>query len=74
VKFYTKFQETATKIRNLPESEMVFIFEQALKSKTKYEVIKARPFTLNEAIGVASRFEECCGDRQPFVVGQAKIS
>jgi hypothetical protein len=58
----------------MPQEELIFTFEQALKGRTKYEVIKARPATLNEAIGVASRFEECCGDRQPFVVGQAKIS
>ena len=71
-----KFQETASKVEVLQESELIMIFENALKGNTKYEVIKAKPRTLNEAIGIATRYEECCGNKtaQSNMIRSTKVN
>jgi len=63
-KFAMKFQQLANKLTDMPENELVFIFLEALPSKTRYEVLSKDVKRLSDAIRVASIYEECCRDNQ----------
>jgi hypothetical protein len=48
----------------MPASELIFIFLEALPSKTRYEVLSKDVKKLSDAIRYASIYEECCRDNQ----------
>jgi hypothetical protein len=63
-KFAMKFQQLANKLGDMPEKELIFLFLEALPSKTRYEVLSKDVKKLADAIRYASIFEECCRDNQ----------
>ena len=58
--FVYKFRSIANQIINMPETEIMYVFLEALQPRTKAEVLAKEAKTLKDAIKYASIYEECC--------------
>ena len=51
-------------IEDLPEDELLRIFIDAVKPKTRFEIISKKVESIDEAMRIARVFEECYGENK----------
>jgi len=62
--FITKFRELSMQVEDLPEDELLRIFIDAVKPKTRFEIISKKVDNIDEAMRIARVFEECYGENK----------
>ena len=60
--FLTKFREISMQLQDIPEKEMLRIFIEAVKPRTRYELLSKNVGDLEQAMRIARIYEECHGE------------